>query len=160
MNTEGKNIYFVKNTSNGNFVDVTTLFDGVRILKMSSMFAKGEAINVATQQWQDSQAEDCIITKEVNGVPVIVRKNVDIDVTFIVRQKYATNTIDVEAVHDSFVDFMTDTDIWIKSAYSGNKSVHCVCQKDYKPTTEKLNRGENSYMMGTITLHTLDKPSV
>ena len=160
MNTEGKNTYFVKNTSNGSFVDVTTMFDGVRILKVDGMFAKGEAVNVATQQWQNSQAEDMIITKEVNGVPVIVRKNVDIDVSFIVRQKYATNTIDIETVHDSFVDFMTDRDIWIKSAYSGDKSVHCVCQNEYKPTAVKLNRGENSFMMGTITLHTLDKPSV
>ena len=160
MNTEGKEIYYVKNTSSGSFVDVTTAFDGVRVLKVDGLSGKGEPVNVFSQQWVNSQVEDFCITTEVNGVPKVIRKNVDIEVTFIVRQKYATNTIDVETVHDNFVDFMTDSDVWIKSAYSGNKSVHCICQKEYKPTTKKLNRGDNSYMMGTITLHTLDKPSV
>ena len=36
-----KNKYFVKNTANGTFTDVTTLVDGVRILQIEGMAAKG-----------------------------------------------------------------------------------------------------------------------
>jgi hypothetical protein len=90
--------------------------------------------------------------------PVVVRKNVDLELTFIVRQKYATGTIDVQTVHGNFVDYITGSDVWLKSSYVGNKYVHCVCLKEYKPTTVKLGRGNNSYIMGTITLHCLDAP--
>jgi hypothetical protein len=103
-----------------------------------------------------------ITTFDNQNNPVVVRENVDIDITFIVRKKYATTQtgFDVRAVHDSFVSFLTDSDVWIKSAYLGNKYVHCVCLKEYKPTTVKLGRGDNSYIIGTITLHALDAPAI
>ena len=153
------NRFFAKNTESGTFQDITTMFDGVAVLKLDGMLAKGEPVNVYTAQWIDSQQEDFMITTlDGSDNPVVVRKNVDLELTFIVRQKYATGTIDVQTVHDNFVDYITGSDVWLKSSYVGNKYVHCVCLKEYKPTTVKLGRGDSSYIMGTITLHCLDAP--
>lgn len=154
------NRYFVKNTSNGTFADITTLFDGVAVLKLDGMLAKGKPVNIYTAQWIDSQQEDFLITTlDGSNNPVVIRENVDLELTFIVRRKYATGAIDVQSVHDSFVSYMTDSDVWLKSSYVGNKYVHCVCLKEYKPTTVKLQRGNDSYIIGTITFHTLDAPT-
>ena len=153
--------YYVKNTENGTFTDIATLFSGVAILKVDGLNAKGEPINIYNAQWQNSQREDFMITNfDESGNPVVIRKNTDIDITFIVRQKYANSQIDVLTQHDAFVNYMTNSDVWIKSKYYGGKQVHCICLKEYKPSAQKLFRGDNSYMMGTITLHSLDKPSV
>lgn len=159
----GINTYFTKNLESAAWEDITSKFDGVRILKMDGFLAKGKPINIFTQQWLSNQKEDFLITtKDTNNNPVVIRENVDIDITFIVRKKYATTQtgFDVRAVHDSFISFLTDSDVWIKSAYLGNKYVHCVCLKEYKPTTVKLGRGDNSYIIGTITLHALDAPTI
>lgn len=157
----GINTYFTKNSESASWEDITSKFDGVRILKMDGYLAKGEPINIFTQQWLSNQKEDFLITTlDDNNNPVVIRKNVDLELTFIVRQKYATGTIDVQTVHDNFVDYITGSDVWLKSSYVGNKYVHCVCLKEYKPTMVKLGRGDNSYIMGTITLHCLDAPSV
>lgn len=162
MANNSKGRYYVKKSANGSFVDITTLFDGVAVLKLTGLDSKGKTVNVYTAQWVNSQVEDFLITTvDNNNNPVIIRENVDIEVTFIVRKKYATIQagFDVEAVHNNFVDYMTNSDIWLKSGYLGNKYVHCVCLKEYKPTTTMLGRGDNSYMMGTITLHALDAPT-
>lgn len=157
----GINTYFTKNSESASWEDITSKFDGVRILKMDGFLAKGKPINIFTQQWQSNQKEDFLITTlDDNNRPVVIRENVNIEITFIVRQKYASNTIDVQTVHDNFVAYMTNSDVWLKSSYLGNKYVHCVCLNEYKPTTINLERGDNSYMMGTITLHTLDAPTV
>ena len=156
----GINTYFIKNSESSSWEDITSKFDGVRILKMDGFLEKGEPINIFTQQWLSNQKEDFLITTlDSSDNPVVVRKNVDLELTFIVRQKYATGTIDVQTVHDNFVDYITGSDVWLKSSYVGNKYVHCVCLKEYKPTTVKLGRGDNSYIMGTITLHCLDAPT-
>ena len=155
----GINTYFTKNSESASWEDITSKFDGVRILKMDGFLAKGKPINIFTQQWLSNQKEDFLITTlDDNDNPVVIRENVDIEITFIVRQKYANSVIDVQDVHDSFVDYMTNSDVWVKSAYIGNKYVHCVCQSEYKPTTVHLQRGDSSYIMGTIKLHTLDAP--
>lgn len=155
------NRYFVKNTSNGVFTDITTLFNGVAVLKVDGMLAKGKPVNIYTAQWINSQEEDFLITTlDEHDNPVVIRENVDLEITFIVRQKYATGTINVQSVHDNFVNYMTGSDVWIKSSYLGNKYVHCVCLKEYKPTTIMLERGANSYIMGTLTLHTLEAPKI
>ena len=159
----GINTYFTKNSESASWEDITSKFDGVRILKMDGFLAKGKPINIFTQQWLSNQEEDFLITTlDENNNPVVIRENVDIEITFIVRKKYATNqeNFDVLAKHDAFVDYMTNTDVWLKSAYMGNKYVHCVCEKEYKPTAIMLNRGDNSYMTGTITLHSIDAPNV
>lgn len=156
----GINTYFTKNSESASWEDITSKFDGVRILKMDGFLAKGKPINIFTQQWLSNQEEDFLITTlDDNNRHVVIRENVNIEITFIVRQKYASNTIDVQTVHDNFVAYMTNSDVWIKSSYLGNKYVHCVCLNEYKPTTINLERGDNSYIMGTITLHALDAPT-
>lgn len=155
-----RNKYFVKNTENGTFADVTTLFDGVRVLKVDGFLSKGKPVNIYTAQWINEQDEDFLITTEQENVPVVIRENVDLEITFIVHSKYATNhDIDVMTQHNAFVDYMTNSDVWVKSAYVNNRYVHCVCLKEYKPTVVKLQRGDASWVMGTLTLHTLDAPT-
>lgn len=159
---DSKGRYYVKNTISGSFSDITTLFDGVAVLKVTGLLEKGKPVNIYTAQWVDSQVEDFMITKtDGNNNPVVIRENVDIELTFIVRKKYATSQtgFNVQTAHDNFVNYMTNTDVWLKSSYLGNKYAHCICLKEYKPTTVMLNRGDNSYIMGTITLHTLDAPA-
>lgn len=159
-NSSGR--YYIKNTSNGNFVDITTMFDGVAVLKLDGMLAKGKPVNIYTAQWIDSQQEDYMITTlNGSGNPVVIRENIDLELTFIVRKKYASSqqNFNVLLVHDNFVSYMTNSDVWLKSAYVGNKYVHCVCLKEYKPTTVKLERGDDSYIIGTLTFHTLESPT-
>ena len=152
--------YYAKNTGSGTFADITTLFDGVAVLKVDGFNAKGKPVNVYTAQWVNNQSEDFLITTlDCNNNPIVIRENTDIEITFIVKQKYASSTIDVLTQHDGFVNYMTNSDVWIKSSYMGNKYAHCVCLKEYKPTTQKLGRGSDSYMMGTITLHCIDAPT-
>lgn len=162
-----KPVYQVKNTESGTYQNIETMFPGVAILKVDGMLERGEPVNIYTAQWVNSQEEDFLITtRDIYDNPIVIRKNVDIEVTFIVKQKYASSTIDVMTTHDNFVDYMTGSDVWIKSSYMNNKYVHCVCLKEYKPTNVKLHRTfndngrsiDNSYVIGTITLHTLDSP--
>lgn len=156
--------YYAKNTEAGTFADISSLFNGLHVLKMDGFNAKGKPVNIYTAQWIYDQGEDFMITKEDDSsdtTATVVRENVDIEITFIVHKKYATNptsSYNVLSVHDSFIDYMTNTDVWLKSEYVSNKYVHCVCLKEYKPTTQKLERGDNSWIMGTLTLHTLDAP--
>lgn len=149
-----KQAYYVKNTQNGTFQDVATKFQGVRILSVTGVAAKGKAVNVYHEQWMDSETEDFMITTN-NGT--IIRENVDIEVTFLVRQQYATSVIDVKTQHDNFVKFMTDKDVWIRTSYQNNVIAHCVCLDGYEPTTMKLKRDVNAnYALGTIKLHCIE----
>lgn len=152
--TDLKGAYFVKNTQNGNFVDVTNAFNGVRILAVEGVAAKGKAVNVYNAQWMDSQTEDFMVTSN-NGI--IIRENVDIEVTFIVHNRYASSTIDVKQMHDQFVDYMTRKEVWIKTNYQNGVIAHCVALEGYEPTTMKLQRGnQSSFALGTIKLHCID----
>ena len=47
--------YYAKNTENGTFADITTLFDGVAVLKVDGFNAKGKPVNVYTAQWVNNQ---------------------------------------------------------------------------------------------------------
>ena len=152
--------YFVKNTENGDYTDFATLFDGLRILKIDGFTAKGQAKNVYTASWEYDEEEDFTIVMQDDEDPVkIIRECTDLDITFIIKGSYATNTIDAQRQHLAFVDYMTNTDVWVKSAYQNNLEVHCVCLKEYKPTTEKYQRGTNSYVMGTISMHMMEEPA-
>ena len=148
-----KNKYFVKNSANGSFVDVTTLFDGVSILAIEGLDSRGKALNVYIEQWITG-GTDFMITSN-NGQ--IVRENVDIKVVFIVGQRYSNTTIDTKSVYDSFVDYMTNTDVWVKSSYV-DKQVHCACIEKIEPKTIKLHRGGDTYILGEIQLRTLESP--
>jgi len=152
--TDLRQAYFVKNTRNGEFQDVTTAFDGVRILSVTGVAQKGKAVNVYHEQWMDSEHEDFMITTNQG---VIIRENVDIEITFLVHQRYANDTIDVKTQHDQFVNYMTNTDVWIKTAYQNNVIAHCVNVDGYEPTTMKLKREQQAnYALGTIKMHCIE----
>ena len=157
---DSSNRYYAKKTEEGSYADITGMYSGVAILKMDGFLALGKPVNVYTAQWVDEQEEDFLIpTLDENDNKIVIRENVDIEITFIVRQKYASSNIDVQQVHDSFIDYMTNSDVYLKSAYAGGLSAHCVCLQEYRPTTVKLGRGRNNdYIIGTITMHTLEKP--
>lgn len=151
--------YQIKNTREGDFQDISTMFDGVRVLKMDGFLQRGEPVNIYNAQWVNSQEEDFLITtKDTSDNPVVIRKNTDIELTFIVREKYASNQkgFNVLSAYHAFVDYITGSDVWISSQYAGNANVHCVCLKEVKPTSVKLHRGKDSYALATVTLHTLD----
>lgn len=148
------NKYFVKNSASGSFADVTTLFDGVSVLAIEGLDSCGRALNVYIEQWITG-GTDFMITSN-NGQ--IVRENVDIKVVFIVGQRYANATINTQSVYDSFVNYMTNTDVWVKSSYVG-KQVHCVATDKVEPKTVKLHRGGNTYILGELQLKCLESPS-
>ena len=152
--TDLKQAYYIKNSEAGNFQDVASRFQGVRILSITGVAAKGKAVNVYNEQWMDSETEDFMITTN-NGT--IIRENVDIEVTFIVHQRYAALPIDVKTSHDAFVNFMTRKDVWIRTEYQNGVIAHCVCLDGYEPTTMKLKRDSNAnYALGTIKLHCIE----
>jgi hypothetical protein len=153
-------MYYITNNLSQGYTKIDELFDGVRVLKIEGLLAKGKPINIYSAQWIDSSVEDFLITSEdEGGNPVVIRENVDIEITFIVGTKYASSTIDVQTVHDAFIDYITGSDVWIKSDYMGGKAAHCVCLDEYKPTEVKMQRGTNTYILGSIKLHTLDAPN-
>lgn len=151
MATDLSNKYFIKRHSNDEWEDVTVKFAGVNILKVDGFNELGDAVNVYTEQWQESQTEDFAITGESGN---IIRKNVDLSLTFICGERYGAQ--DTKQCHDNFIDFITrHGDFYIKSRYM-DAEAHVICLKSYKPTTQKLKRGGNdSYIIGTIDLHML-----
>lgn len=145
------NKYFIKRKETDEWVDATIMFDGLNILSVSGFNSQGDAQNVYTAKWINSQTEDFCITGDS-----IVRANVDLSLTFICGTRYSTNNnVDTQNVYDAFVSYINHGDFYIKSAYS-NKYAHVVCLKEFKPTTEKLHRGINSYILATVPLHCLD----
>lgn len=158
MSTTDKKI-FVKKKLSDNWEDINTKFDGVCVLGLSGMDEIGDSVNVYDEQWINSDVEDFHV---VGGR--MIRKNVDITLTFIVGKRYATNSsMDVQMMHDFFVDYICNTsDFYIRNEHI-NKMAHVACLKAYKPTTSHIRRlrdgtdEENSYIMGSITLHTLGK---
>ena len=150
--------YFVKRSLGDSYQDVTTLFDGISILSLSGFYDVGDSVNIFTQQFVDSQTEDFLVTKVEQGRDVVIRKNIDIALTFIVGRRYTNKLISERLVYDAFVDYVTNGDFYIKSVYA-NKEAHVICLKGFKPTAVKLNRGWGSYIMATIELHTLDNPN-
>ena len=155
------NKYFVKRQESDSWQDVTTLFDGIKILSIKGFNEEGESVNVYSEQWVNSQTEDFLVTtKDENDNDVVIRKNVDLEMTFIAGSRYSANgNVDTQTVYDLFKDYICKHgDFYIKSSYSG-KFARVVCLKGLKPTTEKLHRGNNSYIIATTTLHTLDSVS-
>lgn len=231
--------YYVRNNENGVYADIGVLFDGVAILTLSGLSEIGEAINVYTEQWlnEPSQKEDFLITSD-NGR--IIRKNVDIVMTFAVSRRYSMtnwainrfgtarcqknvlvevtdlsegqrivtnpqveihfidrhdvesvatgsfiattrgrvfllttstmyvdwqvqvessngNNYDERLVYDYFVDYMTRSDIWLKTMYY-KKAVHCYAIEKSAPEEIRIQRGDNSYMLGKLTFHAIEKP--
>jgi len=153
---EGKGIYYVKRQNDVSWSDITVLFDGVKVLSLEGVNEKGEAVNVYTAQWVNSQTEDFQIAGNS-----IIRKNVDIRLTFMVSKRYSdTANFDTRAAHDAFIAYMVNGGrLSLKTTYM-NKVADVVCLKGYAPTTEHIRRSaygdtDESYIIGTIEYHTL-----
>ena len=143
------------------WVDFTS-HSGVRVLSIDGFGEIGDAVNVYTEQWVDSEIEDymCTTKKTVQGTTIdaVVRKNVDINLTFIVSQRYTNADIDVQQTYDDMIATLCYSGaIYLKSTYV-NKMAYVVCLKAVKPTAVKLNRGGDSYIMATVTFHCLKPP--
>lgn len=152
--------YFVKKTKDGEYQDFATLFDGLRILKIDGFMSEGQPKNVYTASWEYDDDEDfAIVMQDDEDTIRIIRECSDLEITFIIKGSYANETIDVHTQHLRFKNYMLGKDVWIKSVYQDELEAHCVCLKEYKPTTEKYHRGIDSYVMGTITMHMLEKPT-
>ena len=142
------NKYFVK-TGTDAYQDITTKFVGVTLLKIDSFNKKGKSKNIYTASRVSSNKEDIYVPD------VVVFEQPDIDFTFIVRD-FGNVGIDVEAVHESFIEYMTTHKVTIKSLYVGQES-EFVCLSDYKPTNEVLHRTAGcNYILGTLTMHRVD----
>lgn len=129
---------------------------GVRVLSIDGIDERGDAVNVYSEQWVNSETEDFLIADDENK---IIRKNVDINLTLIVSRRYTiSEDIDEQQVYDSIISTLCETgDLYLRSYYV-NKIVHVVCLKSFKPTAVKLHRGRNSYILATIPFHVLEPP--
>lgn len=152
------NEYLVKRGVNDTYATFASLFNGLRILSIEGFNAIGETVNVYTAQWVNSQDEDIAITTHVTSpqiADVVVRKNTDISITFIISDRYANAVINVGYIHDTFIEYMTSAPLFVKSKYV-DKEVQCMCLSKYEPTDVKLKRPRGlNYIMGTLTLHKL-----
>lgn len=151
--------YLVKRGSQ-EYTPISELFKGVRILKVEGLASTGAPKNIYTASWVNSQTEDYMVTtqetREGEDYDVVLRNNTDIEITFIVGDKYADTDIDVRVTHDAFIAYMTDGALYVKSNYT-DRAMRCVCLKEYKPTLVRLKRQtKNNYITGTLTLHALD----
>lgn len=158
--TELTNKYFIALEQGDEFMDITQLVDGVRILKIDGFLSLGKPINIYTAQWINEQEEDFMITtNDQNQRPVVIRENTNIEVTFIISPRYANNKrINVATQHQQLINLLTSTDVYILSSYTG-LAAHCICVDEYTPTTIKLQRNQKSFILGTLKLHTLNRPS-
>lgn len=152
--TSLNNKYFIKKKATDTWQDIATTFDGVKILSITGFNEVGEAVNVYTQQWITSQEEDFMVTSSN-----VIRKNVDLEMTFIVGSRYASNASpyddETQTIYNTFVDYITKNgDFYLRSTYT-NKIAHVVCLQGVKITTERLHRNAQSYIMATATLHVL-----
>lgn len=138
--------YFVKDSVNTTYVDITTKFVGLTLLIVDDFNKKGKAKNIYHQSWTNSNEED------VNIPDTVYFEQPDIDFTFIVRDS-DNHSVDVQSVHDAFIDYMTTHRITIKSLYVG-KEADFICLVEYKPTRTHVKRlAGNNYITGTLPMH-------
>lgn len=164
METTLNDRYFIKRKATDAWTDVCAAFNGVKILAIDGFNEQGDAVNVYTAQWVNRQNEDFLVTTQEAGRDVIIRQNVDLQMTFIAGPRfagYATPEVDdTQAIYNTFVDYIAKGgDFYIRSSYTG-KEAHVVCLKSFKPTTQRLHRGSRSYILATAPLHCLDDPQV
>lgn len=150
--------YFIKKTAADEWQDVAVIFDGVHVLKIDGINELGKTTNVYTAKWVDDAHEDYFIAGDT-----IVRENVDLSVTFICGNRYlATPTYAQDLtmhIHDTFIDYVCNGgDFYVYSPYV-HKVAHVACLDEYKPTTVHIERGKNSYILGTIKLHCIEPPT-
>lgn len=156
-NSTGK--YFVKRNESDSFVDLTQMFQGVAVLSLTGFGDVGESKNIYTAQWIDSQTEDYLVTlQDGQDNDVVVRENVNPQLTVIVSRRYTNTIIDEITVYNALVEYLCKHGaFYIRSSYA-NIDMRVVCLKGGKPTTAKLNRGSKSYIMATFELHAIEAP--
>lgn len=139
------NKYFVKQGTDA-YQDFTTKWVGLTILQIDSLTKRGAPKNIYTGSWINSSQEDVYVPD------VVCFDQPDVDVTFMVTDSDNHN-VNVQNVHDSFIDYMTTHKTTIKSLYE-DKEASFVCLKEYKPSTTKLKRpAGGNYILGTLPLH-------
>lgn len=148
------NKYFFKANLSDEWKDFVLEYEGVKVLSITGFDELGDATNVYSEQWFNSNKEDFYVVGNE-----IVRKNGDLLMTIIVSRRYANLDIyDEERMYSHFVNTLLKSDFYIYSDYT-EKVAHVVCNKSFKPTSQLLNRGEKSYILATIPLHLIDKPT-
>jgi hypothetical protein len=153
------NRYFVKKPDDEAYTDIETLFDGITVLSIDGFNEIGESVNVYHEQWTDSQVEDFLVTtQDSQENDLIIRKNVDLSLTFIISRRYTNRLIDEQTVYNQFVSYLNSGDFYIKSLYA-NDEAHVICLDGFKPTSYKYNRGWGNYIIATVKLHTLNATS-
>lgn len=152
------NKYFFKKEANDDWQDFSTAYKGVRVLRIEGLGELGDAVNVYSEQWMESQEEDFLITGSSGK---IIRKNVDLSMTIIISRRYIDDSLidfyDEMEMYNTLVDELLSEDFYIHSEYT-KLQAHVVCNKGFKPTTMDFQRGRKSYILVTIPLHCLDKP--
>jgi hypothetical protein len=68
-----------------------------------------------------------------------------------------TTDFDESSTYDAFLSYVTDAAVWLKSAYY-KKEVHCIAAESFEPSTIRLQRGELSYIIGSVTFSAIDEP--
>mgnify|MGYP007056171808 CR=1 FL=1 len=146
--------YFIKRKESDVWEDIAVKFPSVNVLNISGMGGVGDSLNVYNAQWLSSEQDDFqVTTTDTQGNPVIIRKNTDIELTFICGERYGA--IDTQECYDDFVAYIAKQgDFWIKSGYTGLMA-HVISMKGFQPTTQKLHRGTRSYITATAPLHCL-----
>lgn len=150
--------YFFKKQVTDAWQDITDAFKGVKVLSIDGFNELGDSVNIYAEQWIDSNTEDFYIVGEN-----IIRKNADLSMTLIISRRYLDEVLhdffDEQETYNKLVDELIGSDFYIYSEYT-RLQAHVVCNKGFKPTTTDLHRGVKSYILVTIPLHLLDKPSI
>lgn len=142
------NKYYIKKGTDS-YADFTTKWVGLTLLSIDSFNMQGAAKNIYIGDWINSNTEDVYVPDTVCFT------NPDINFNFMVTDfgTSGNSAVDVQSIHDDFISYMMSNKVTIKSLYS-MKEASFICNKDYKPTQERLKRtvGQN-YIIGTITMH-------
>ena len=139
------NKYFVKQGTDA-YQDFTTKWVGLTILQVDSLTKRGAPKNIYTQSWINSSQEDVYVPD------VVCFEQPDVDISFMITDA-DNHSLNVPALHDDFINYMTTHKTTIKSLYE-DKEASFVCLKEYKPSTVKIKRNAGgNYILGTLTLH-------
>lgn len=157
-NTDLERKYFFKKQVTDAWQDITDAFKGVKVLSIEGFNELGDSTNVYNEQWYDGNTEDFYIVGNN-----IIRKNVDLSMTLIISRRYLDEVLhdffDEEETYNKLVSELLNGDFYVYSEYT-KLQAHVVCTKGFKPTTVDLHRGVKSYILVTIPLHLLEKPSI
>ena len=138
-------VYYVKQGTDA-YQDFTTKWVGLTILKMDGFNKKGKAKNIYTRSWINSANDDVYVPD------VVYFESPDMSISFMVND-FDNHSVNVEAVHDSFIDYMTTHKVIIKTLFL-DKEATFICNAEQDSTAKQLKRAAgNNYILGTLTMH-------